>query len=124
MLNFIGMVVTAALMMVIAKALIAVMDVSPGAKKPVGGPKMGRPFICLLAALLFGTALVTSHEALAAGESASSSSAASHHPDLNYLKAVNSVAPPKDPELLFLLMAEYSSANLQGEGAEFFSTRL
>jgi len=124
MLNFIGMVVTAASMMVVAKALIAVMDISPGAKKPVGGPKMGRPFICLLAALLFGTALVTSHGALAAGESASSSSAASHHPDLNYLKAVNSVAPPKDPELLFLLMAEYSSANLQGEGAEFFSARL
>jgi glyoxylase-like metal-dependent hydrolase (beta-lactamase superfamily II) len=124
MLNFIGMVLTAALMMVAAKALIAVMDVSPGAKMPVGGPKMGRPFICLLAALLFGTALVTSHGALAAGESASSSSAASHHPDLNYLKAVNSVAPPKDPQLLFLLMAEYSNANLQGEGAEFFSARL
>lgn len=49
---------------------------------------------------------------------------ASHHPDLEYLKAVNAVAPPEDPQLLFLLMAEYSSANLQGEGAEFFSARL
>jgi glyoxylase-like metal-dependent hydrolase (beta-lactamase superfamily II) len=34
------------------------------------------------------------------------------------------VAPPSDPQLLFLLMAEYSSANLQGEGADFFSARL
>jgi glyoxylase-like metal-dependent hydrolase (beta-lactamase superfamily II) len=50
--------------------------------------------------------------------------AGSARPELEYLKAVNSVAPPQDPQLLFLLMAEYSSANLQGEGAEFFSARL
>jgi glyoxylase-like metal-dependent hydrolase (beta-lactamase superfamily II) len=45
-------------------------------------------------------------------------------PELEYLKAVNSVAPPRDPQLLFLLMGQYSNANLQGEGAEFFSARL
>src|SRR5882724_10304218 len=45
-------------------------------------------------------------------------------PELEYLKAVNSAAPPRDPQLLFLLMAQYSNANLQGEGAEFFSARL
>jgi glyoxylase-like metal-dependent hydrolase (beta-lactamase superfamily II) len=39
------------------------------------------------------------------------------------LKAVNGVAPPKDPQLLFLLMAQYSNLNLQGEGAEFLSAR-
>ena len=39
-------------------------------------------------------------------------------------KAVNSVAPPKDPQLLFLLMAQYSNLNLQGEGAEFISARI
>jgi len=44
-------------------------------------------------------------------------------PELEYLKAVNSVAPPKDPQLLFLLMAQYSNLNLQGEGAEFLSAR-
>src|ERR1700704_6393156 len=48
----------------------------------------------------------------------------SGRPELEYLKAVNSVAPPRDPQLLFLLMAEYSNANRQGEGAEFFSARL
>src|SRR5215831_8887869 len=46
------------------------------------------------------------------------------NPDLEYLKAVNSVAPPKDPELLFILMTEFANSNLQGEGAEFFSARL
>ncbi len=48
----------------------------------------------------------------------------SRRPELEYLKAVNTVAPPRDPQLLFLLMAEYSNATLQGEGAEFFSARL
>jgi glyoxylase-like metal-dependent hydrolase (beta-lactamase superfamily II) len=78
----------------------------------------------LLAALLLGTgALVALQSVFATGESRTSSSA-SPRPELEYLKAVNSVAPPQDPQLLFLLMAQYSNANLQGEGAEFFSARL
>jgi len=85
---------------------------------------IARPLIYLLATLLLGSAPVTSRGALAAGGGGEGSSSASHDPDLNYLKAVNSVAPPRDPELLFLLMAAYSNANLQGEGAEFFSARL
>src|SRR5262245_26746703 len=44
--------------------------------------------------------------------------------ELEYFKAVNSVAPPKDPQILFLLMAYYSNLNLQGEGVEFLSARL
>jgi len=52
------------------------------------------------------------------------SSSGSRRPELEYLKAVNTVAPPQDPQLLFLLMAEYSNANMQGEGAEFLSARL
>src|SRR5215472_11614294 len=46
------------------------------------------------------------------------------NPDLEYLKAVNSVAPPKDPELLFILMTEFANSNLQDEGVAFFSARL
>jgi glyoxylase-like metal-dependent hydrolase (beta-lactamase superfamily II) len=42
-------------------------------------------------------------------------------PDLEYLKLVNSVAPPQDPQLLFLLMAAFANANRQAEGIEFFS---
>jgi hypothetical protein len=48
-------------------------------------------------------------------------SSGSRRPELEYLKAVNTVAPPQDPQLLFLLMAQYSNANMQDQGAEFFS---
>jgi glyoxylase-like metal-dependent hydrolase (beta-lactamase superfamily II) len=51
-------------------------------------------------------------------------SATLRNPDLEYLKAVNSVAPPKDPELMFILMNEFANSNLQEDGAEFFSARL
>lgn len=46
------------------------------------------------------------------------------NPDLEYLKAVNRVGPPEDPQLLFILMTEFASSNLQNEGAEFFTARL
>src|SRR5262245_38675193 len=49
---------------------------------------------------------------------------ASTRPELEYLKAVNSAAPPQDPQLLFLLMGEFANANQQAEGAEFLSARL
>ncbi len=48
----------------------------------------------------------------------------SHRPELEYLEAVNRVGPPRDPQMLFLLMALYSNANLQARGVEFFSDRL
>src|SRR5579863_5272723 len=51
-------------------------------------------------------------------------SAKLHSPELEYLEAVNSAAPPKDPQLMFILMGEFANSNLQGEGAEFFSARL
>jgi glyoxylase-like metal-dependent hydrolase (beta-lactamase superfamily II) len=51
-------------------------------------------------------------------------SRASNRPDLEYLKAVNQAAPPQDPQLLFMLMGQYASANKHAEGAEFFSARL
>jgi glyoxylase-like metal-dependent hydrolase (beta-lactamase superfamily II) len=83
-----------------------------------------RTAFCLSGALLvFGVFLAGLSGALGAGQS-KHAEASSHRPELEYLKAVNSVAPPRDPQLLFLLMAQYSSANLQGEGAEFFSARL
>ncbi len=45
-------------------------------------------------------------------------------PELEYLKAVNSAAPPKDPQLLFLLMGAYANANQQAQGVEFLSARM
>jgi glyoxylase-like metal-dependent hydrolase (beta-lactamase superfamily II) len=45
-------------------------------------------------------------------------------PELEYLRAVNQAGPPADPQLLFLLMAQYANANRAAEGVEFFSARL
>jgi glyoxylase-like metal-dependent hydrolase (beta-lactamase superfamily II) len=45
-------------------------------------------------------------------------------PELAYYEAVNKVGPPQDPQLLFLLMAQYSNSNKQAEGVEFLSARL
>src|SRR5216683_3751935 len=80
--------------------------------------------ICLLVVLLLAVFLATLRGAPSAESSGVGSSSGSRRPELEYLKAVNSVAPPQDPQLLFLLMAQYSNAQLQGEGAEFFSARL
>src|SRR5713101_7252420 len=92
--------------------------------RPSRKERFMRTAICLSGALLvFGVFLASLNGALGAGQS-NHAEASSHRPELEYLKAVNSVAPPRDPQLLFLLMAQYSNANLQGEGAEFFSARL
>jgi glyoxylase-like metal-dependent hydrolase (beta-lactamase superfamily II) len=77
-----------------------------------------------LAALLLASAVAAVYKTTATADNEASSPNVSHRPELEYLKAVNSVAPPADPQLLFLLMAQYSNANLQGEGAEFFTARL
>ena len=72
-------------------------------------------------ALLFGLLLVALAAILVIKSGrAESHSASTSLPDLEYLKAINSVGPPQDPQLLFLLMTQYANANRQGEGAEFF----
>src|SRR6266702_1349565 len=84
-----------------------------------------RTAIYLLAALLvFGVFLANLRGTPARPGPGNHGEAGFVRPELEYLKAVNSVAPLRDPQLLFLLMAQYSNANLQGEGAEFFSARL
>jgi glyoxylase-like metal-dependent hydrolase (beta-lactamase superfamily II) len=80
--------------------------------------------IYLAAVLLLAVFLATLRGAPSSENTKVDSPSGSRRPELEYLKAVNTVAPPPDPQLLFLLMAEYSSANMQGEGAEFFSARL
>ena len=84
-----------------------------------------RTVIYLLAALLmFGVFLANLRGTPAGRGPGNHGEASSHRSELEYLKAVNSVAPPRDPQLLFLLMAQYSNAKLREEGAEFFSARL
>jgi glyoxylase-like metal-dependent hydrolase (beta-lactamase superfamily II) len=82
-------------------------------------------FFYLSAALLLsGILLVGLRETSAGSLSGKTSVSGSARPELEYFKAINSVGPPHDPQILFLLMAQYSNANLQGQGAEFFSARL
>jgi glyoxylase-like metal-dependent hydrolase (beta-lactamase superfamily II) len=76
------------------------------------------------ALLLFGVFLASLRKAPANPVPRSSSETGSRRPELEYFKAINSVAPPTDPQFLFLLMAQYSNANLQNDGVEFFSARL
>src|SRR5258708_24059822 len=84
-----------------------------------------RTAVYLLAALLaFGVSLANLRGTYAGAGPGNHGEARSPRPELEYLKAVNSVGPPRDPQLMFLLMAEYSNTNLQDEGAEFLSARL
>jgi glyoxylase-like metal-dependent hydrolase (beta-lactamase superfamily II) len=76
------------------------------------------------ALLLSGILLIGLRETSAGSVSRKTSVSGSPRPELEYFKAINSVGPPQDPQILFLLMAQYSNANLQGEGVEFFSARL
>jgi glyoxylase-like metal-dependent hydrolase (beta-lactamase superfamily II) len=76
------------------------------------------------AALLLVSAVTVLYKTTAAADRGVSSVTVSHRPELEYFKAINSVGPPEDPQILFLLMAQYSNANLQADGVEFFSARL
>src|SRR6266700_6761857 len=93
-------------------------------KEPVMKIPIYLPAVLLLAVSLATLRLAPLRGAPSTESSGVESSSGSRSPELEYLKAVNRVAPPQDPQLLFLLMAQYSNANLQGEGAEFFSARL
>ena len=81
-----------------------------------------KTIIYAVVALLLGAALAALYKTTTADRRVSGP-AVSPRPELEYLKAVNSPAPPQDPQLLFLLMAQYANANLQSEGVEFFSAR-
>jgi glyoxylase-like metal-dependent hydrolase (beta-lactamase superfamily II) len=84
-----------------------------------------RKLIFLFAVLVLGAGLLAcSGKSRTVRVSADQIQGGSSRPELEYLKAVNSATPPKDPQLLFLLMGAYANANLQVEGAEFLSARL
>jgi len=83
-----------------------------------------RILIYLTVVLLLAVFLASLRGAVSTESTGVDPSSGSRRPQPDYLKAVNTVAPPRDPQLLFLLMAQYSNADKQGEGAEFFSARL
>ncbi|MFI4930430.1 MAG: MBL fold metallo-hydrolase [Burkholderiales bacterium] len=45
-------------------------------------------------------------------------------PELEYLKQVNRWRPPSDPQLLFLLMAQFANAGRHAEGIDYFNDAL
>jgi glyoxylase-like metal-dependent hydrolase (beta-lactamase superfamily II) len=84
-----------------------------------------RNVVSLLAVLVIGAGfLAWAGTNRTASGGASQNQSGSSRPELEYLKAVNSAAPPQDPQLLFLLMGAYANANQQAEGAEFLTARL
>ena len=83
-----------------------------------------RMLISLFVVVVVGAGLLVCFgKSSAVGGSVDQTPSGASRPELEYLKAVNSAAPPADPQLLFLLMGAYSNANQQVEGAEFFSAR-
>jgi glyoxylase-like metal-dependent hydrolase (beta-lactamase superfamily II) len=83
-----------------------------------------RPVVYALGALLTSALFLIGLRGVRADVGArSQAETAVRPPELEYFKAINQAGPPKDPQLLFLLMAQYSNLNLQAEGAEFFAAR-
>jgi glyoxylase-like metal-dependent hydrolase (beta-lactamase superfamily II) len=80
-----------------------------------------KSFVSWLFLIIIVGALLAS---LAAGRSNGSSPTVSGRPELEYFKAVNRAGPPRDPQLLFLLMAQYANSNRHREGIEFLSSLL
>jgi glyoxylase-like metal-dependent hydrolase (beta-lactamase superfamily II) len=77
-----------------------------------------------LVLLLGGSFLVKQGAGLTDARSVNQTQTGSYNVELEYLKTVNSAAPPKDPQLLFLLMGAYANANHEAEGVDFLSARL
>ena len=69
-----------------------------------------RPVVYLLAVLLTSALFLISLRGVRAdGGTRSQAETTVWPPELEYFKAINQAAPPKDPQLLFLLMAQYST---------------
>jgi glyoxylase-like metal-dependent hydrolase (beta-lactamase superfamily II) len=84
-----------------------------------------RKLVSLLAVLALGVGfLAWAGTNRTVRSSANQNQSGSSRPELEYLKAVNSAAPPQDPQLLFLLMGAFANANQPAEGAEFLTVRL
>ena len=84
-----------------------------------------RKLVSLLAVVALGVGfLAWAGTNRTVGGGANGNQSGSSRPELEYLKAVNSAAPPQDPQLLFLLMGAYANASQQAEGAEFLTARL
>ena len=77
---------------------------------------LGVGLIIFLAAISFG--LVKGYATTSIAQSQT------YHSELEYLKAMNSARPADDPEIIFLLVAQYLNANQYVAGIEFFKSFL
>jgi glyoxylase-like metal-dependent hydrolase (beta-lactamase superfamily II) len=80
--------------------------------------------VLLLSSLALLVLLAAFYGSIAVKGQPVKTSAEARWPELAYYEAVNRIAPPQDPQLLFLLMSQYSNSNKQAEGVEFLSARL
>src|SRR5262249_42888942 len=80
--------------------------------------------LSLLALLLVSLTFVSFYGPLSLKSHGVKAPAESRRPELAYYEAVNKIGPPEDPQLLFLLMSQYSNSNKQAEGVEFLAARL
>src|SRR5262245_36073070 len=97
---------------------MAFVDAAPSAPEPISLER--KKTMKTISCFLFGTFLI----ATGAFAAAAASSPRAPRPELAYFQEVNRHGPPGDPQMLFLLMAEYANANRNREGAEFLSARL
>ncbi|HZV64795.1 MAG TPA: MBL fold metallo-hydrolase [Telluria sp.] len=70
--------------------------------------------------ILFATALAGLCYGLLRPAASANVADDSQRPELAYLKQVNAWRVPSDPQLVFLLMAQFANAGRQGEGIEYF----
>ncbi len=71
-------------------------------------------FLILLLSLLWITGCTTQPD----------SPSKTFHSELEYLQVLNDAGPALDPQIIFLLMAQYMNANQNKAGIDFFSSFL
>lgn len=75
--------------------------------------------------LALGRSLDTpAHAAVPVTPARAATPAAGEPPELAYLKQVNAWRPPADPQLVFLLMAQFANAGRHAEGIDYFDRAL
>jgi len=80
-----------------------------------------KTIIILSVALVLGVLLVAARVEPAAADKGSERA---NRAEIAYLERINALGTPKDPQLLFILMAQYANANQAARGVAFLSARL
>ena len=95
--------------------------ISPNLSKMLSRPLL---LLCVSVVLVLGVLMIALRSQPAAASNGADALSGSLRPEIEYLETINALGPPRDPQLLFLLMAQYANANLQERGVAFYSARL